>query len=289
MNKTGRSHAGCLACKARKVKCDEEKPSCRRCIRLKRECPGYRDTWDTMHRQENEHVAQLVQVRVTRKLRERRDQEMTTAGGSSSGGGRLVLPRPVLVDAADCTLNHFYRDYSLNSGVAFFGILPSVSTSRPVPCFFDAIHAVAFASSSRQLLQSELMARARRHYGRAVVGLNQAIQAPESAKSDSVLVALYLMGLFEAIIAQPSLSRPIDTESSCHPHSRGGIMLLEYRSRLGISGDLDRMVMASFSYIAVMEYFVSPPGFAPLWTQVTNFKSSWAEGPCLEPLVARAV
>ncbi|KAF6782350.1 hypothetical protein CMUS01_16721, partial [Colletotrichum musicola] len=26
-----------------------------------------------------------------------------------------------------------------------------------------------------------------------------------------------------------------------------------------------------------------------LWTQVTNFKSSWAEGPCLEPLVARAV
>lgn len=39
----------------------------------------------------------------------------------------------------------------------------------------------------------------------------------------------------------------------------------------------------------VMEYFVSPPGFAPLWTQVSNFKSSWAEGPSLEPLVARAV
>lgn len=151
-----------------------------------------------MHRQENEHVAQLVQVRVTRKLRERREQE-TTAGPSNSSGnsGRLVLPRPVLPDAADCTLNHFYRDYSLNSGVAFFGILPSVSSSKPVPCYFDAIHAVAFASSSRQLGQSELMARARSHYGRAVVGLNQAIQAPDSVKSDSVLVALYLMGLFE--------------------------------------------------------------------------------------------
>lgn len=28
-------------------------------------------------------------------------------------------------------------------------------------------------------------------------------------------------------------------------------MLLEYRSRLGISSDLDRMVMTSFCYIAV--------------------------------------
>ncbi|KAI1348542.1 hypothetical protein F5Y01DRAFT_212405 [Xylaria sp. FL0043] len=32
---------GCLTCKARKVKCDEEKPSCRRCTATGRKCDGY--------------------------------------------------------------------------------------------------------------------------------------------------------------------------------------------------------------------------------------------------------
>ncbi|KAI0517926.1 hypothetical protein F5B22DRAFT_635445 [Xylaria bambusicola] len=32
---------GCLTCKIRKVKCDEEKPSCRRCTSTKRKCDGY--------------------------------------------------------------------------------------------------------------------------------------------------------------------------------------------------------------------------------------------------------
>ncbi|KAK1828949.1 hypothetical protein QBC39DRAFT_358063 [Podospora conica] len=34
--------SGCLTCKARKVKCDEEKPSCRRCTSTGRTCDGYR-------------------------------------------------------------------------------------------------------------------------------------------------------------------------------------------------------------------------------------------------------
>ncbi|OTB05548.1 hypothetical protein M426DRAFT_319813 [Hypoxylon sp. CI-4A] len=32
---------GCLTCKSRKVKCDEEKPHCKRCINTGRECGGY--------------------------------------------------------------------------------------------------------------------------------------------------------------------------------------------------------------------------------------------------------
>ncbi|KIW84726.1 hypothetical protein Z517_00114 [Fonsecaea pedrosoi CBS 271.37] len=35
--------SGCVTCKARHLKCDEERPSCQRCIRSKRECKGYVD------------------------------------------------------------------------------------------------------------------------------------------------------------------------------------------------------------------------------------------------------
>ncbi|KAK2755033.1 hypothetical protein FQN54_006561 [Arachnomyces sp. PD_36] len=35
------SKNGCFTCKSRRVKCDEEKPTCRRCCRSNRECEGY--------------------------------------------------------------------------------------------------------------------------------------------------------------------------------------------------------------------------------------------------------
>ncbi|KAH0281811.1 hypothetical protein KCU91_g72, partial [Aureobasidium melanogenum] len=38
LNKHTRSRQGCQTCRSRKVKCDEEHPQCRNCIRAKREC-----------------------------------------------------------------------------------------------------------------------------------------------------------------------------------------------------------------------------------------------------------
>ncbi|KAF5710654.1 Arginine metabolism regulation II [Fusarium mundagurra] len=36
-----KTRSGCSVCKGRKVKCDEEVPSCQRCIKIGVECPGY--------------------------------------------------------------------------------------------------------------------------------------------------------------------------------------------------------------------------------------------------------
>ncbi|RAL06022.1 Zn(II)2Cys6 transcription factor domain-containing protein [Aspergillus ibericus CBS 121593] len=36
-----RARTGCLTCKTRRVKCDEQKPVCKRCIAAKRHCAGY--------------------------------------------------------------------------------------------------------------------------------------------------------------------------------------------------------------------------------------------------------
>ncbi|KAF9873125.1 hypothetical protein CkaCkLH20_09288 [Colletotrichum karsti] len=280
MVNTGRSSTGCFACKERKVKCDEQKPSCKKCLNIKRECPGYKDSWATMHREENDHAAKLVQIRVKRKLRERRDQNQSE---------RPVLPRPVQLSVDVVTLNHFYNDYSLGSGVGFLGILPSIYSAGPATCFLDAIHATAFASSSRQRNESALMMEARRRYGRAIVGLNNSLQSPGTNNSDCMLAALFLLGLFEAIISQPSPNMPIDTEASCHPHSRGGLSLLQYRARMGLDNQLDRTVIKFFSHVALMEFFMTPPGYAPLWSELQRFRTPWANGPNLEPVIRRAV
>ncbi|KAF7916393.1 uncharacterized protein EAE98_010693 [Botrytis deweyae] len=46
MVNTGKPSKGCYLCRARRIKCDEGKPSCMRCHKSKRECPGYRDEFE---------------------------------------------------------------------------------------------------------------------------------------------------------------------------------------------------------------------------------------------------
>ncbi|KAH8669441.1 hypothetical protein BGZ60DRAFT_376138 [Tricladium varicosporioides] len=42
------SRSGCLTCKKRHVKCDEQKPKCQRCIKARRACLGYQSTDSTL-------------------------------------------------------------------------------------------------------------------------------------------------------------------------------------------------------------------------------------------------
>ncbi|KAH7389579.1 hypothetical protein DE146DRAFT_620329 [Phaeosphaeria sp. MPI-PUGE-AT-0046c] len=52
MSYRGRPSKGCEGCRARKVKCDEVKPNCGRCIRLGHDCQ-YRDRGDVLFRDQN--------------------------------------------------------------------------------------------------------------------------------------------------------------------------------------------------------------------------------------------
>ncbi|ETI22792.1 hypothetical protein G647_06868 [Cladophialophora carrionii CBS 160.54] len=52
--------AGCKACRMRRVKCDQGKPSCNNCIRRRTVCPGYGDVFDGAHRNQNKVVIRKV-------------------------------------------------------------------------------------------------------------------------------------------------------------------------------------------------------------------------------------
>lgn len=38
-----RTRTGCLRCRQRKIRCDEGRPACQRCLKIKAECPGYEE------------------------------------------------------------------------------------------------------------------------------------------------------------------------------------------------------------------------------------------------------
>ncbi|CAG9955585.1 unnamed protein product, partial [Clonostachys rosea f. rosea IK726] len=278
MVNTGKPSSGCLTCRKRKVKCDMQRPACRRCLLLKRECLGYSDPWTVVLRQVNDLVAEQVQVRVRKRLQARR-----------FAAGRPQLPKPVHLSLEYESLLLFHESYVSASGISFFRTLPVICSKTPGGPLQSALEAAALASAARRFCQSNMMALARRNYGRAINSLNNALCDPVTAKDDTVLVSLFVLGLFETIAAEHSPIWSTNTESNCHPHSRGGLVLLEYRADNVIHTAVDVSTHTFFSYIALMEYFLSPPGSAPLWSRLLTAKAASTVGPVLEPLLWRAV
>lgn len=210
MVNTGRPSKGCASCKERRVKvrsdtsalltwpktntpglpylmqCDEQKPFCGRCIRLKITCAGYADPWALTHRQQDARVAEMVRKRV-QKAQQRR------AGAPAAP----PLARTLHVSPEISSLPKFIDDYSSRSGIFFLECLEDRYPSGPASYLSDAIHATALASISRQQCQAGLMVCARRSYGKAVTGIRSIIHQGALVADDSVLVAMFVLGMFQ--------------------------------------------------------------------------------------------
>lgn len=168
--------------------CDLEKPACYRCRRLRIACPGYPDPWEVAHRQQNAHVASVVQARV-QKAQARR---------------RLNMPPPILSFQAPQELEvhmpsiHSLLDqYSTNSGIQVFSILPGLYKEQPAPCFAKALTAAAMVFNAAKSLDVGLFAESQKSYTKAVAALRTNITLLQNLEDDSVLVALFLLGFYE--------------------------------------------------------------------------------------------
>lgn len=119
------------------------------------------------------------------------------------------LVRTLDFNAETSSVHKFYADYTTQSGVTFLELLANEYASRSTPCFFAALDATAMASSARQLRQSGLMNRARQAYGKAISGIRHAIQDESLIKEDSVLISLFVLGLFQVQAVHSCVYRSI--------------------------------------------------------------------------------
>lgn len=141
-----------------------------------------------MIRIQNDYAKSRVQTRVERAQRRRTDQAREQVPS---------IPRGVLIAAEIHGWNRFYSDYVVDSGIVVFSVLPKFYTNEPSSCALEAIEAVVLASCARQLHQSGLMARARRHYGRAMRMINVALNDTTLTGDDSILITLFLFSFYE--------------------------------------------------------------------------------------------
>ncbi|WPH01583.1 Hypothetical protein R9X50_00443100 [Acrodontium crateriforme] len=181
-----RSRAGCFTCRTKKVKCDEEKPTCRRCIRLKMFCdyaPRARRR-RTVHRPHNPAPVELAQP----------------ANSASS----------LELTAADHEAIRFYRTtfakihHTKSADFSLYAIIFKLAESEPM------IMRVILALGGKEIElrsgrpghdQLRAITPVRHHY-LAVKMMQEALRqsGPENSKPadlDVICAALYLMLLYE--------------------------------------------------------------------------------------------
>ncbi|KAE8141243.1 hypothetical protein BDV38DRAFT_279149 [Aspergillus pseudotamarii] len=235
-----------------------------------------------MLRKQNTFAEKKVQMRVEKVMSVRRREQQER---------RVVsrIPCGVRFPAELYSWSHFYRDYAIDSGFTFLNILPGFYTNSSSACCQEALHSVTLASLARQRQQSELMVRARWHYGKAITALNLALNDPVMTADDSVLITLLTLSLFETIVPESLETMMSDVDYHCHIHFRGTLLLLRWRAERGQNSDLDKRVFAFFSYICFMSIFVNHESGDSKWSALEKFTAPWMDGPLLEPVLSRAV
>ncbi len=211
--------------------CDERRPTCRQCEKSRKECPGYRNEFDLLLRNETQATARRVQ-RAKFKSTSQKSGHDTTSHESDSPqmalASRDPSPSPA-VSVYERAAHHFVSNYVLvppqgtERGYLEF-IIPLIRAKDPDPHFKLAFEACALASFGNRVGDgSQLEDEALGKYTKALKMVVKAICDPVLSKRDSTVVAVLLLGLFESIS-----SRHIGL-LAWKSHTEGAIKLVQDR------------------------------------------------------------
>ncbi|CAD6582208.1 MAG: hypothetical protein ASARMPRED_000899 [Alectoria sarmentosa] len=197
----GKPSKACLECRNRKLRCDLRRGSCGQCIRATLECSGYRDT---------------EQLRV-------RNETQTTKQKALARRPKFVPPS-LTIALDDRARNAFFSHY-VSGFSKTYDVLESLykqcPKDRPLTASVDAV-SLAFFSFQFGCTQASQVAREK--YLHALSLLNRALKSPESVTSDSTLLAVLLLDLFEKITNNNPRSI-----GSWMSHINGALALVERR------------------------------------------------------------
>ncbi|KAJ5159785.1 transcriptional regulator family: Fungal Specific TF [Penicillium canariense] len=164
---------------------------------MREECPGYRDEWDLVFRDQTD--------RTIKRSLEKKTKSVTTHD----------LPQPArrLSPSADeIGVNYFLRTFVIGqfSSRGCLNYIPSVyrddGEHPTLVASMAAVGLVALANSSRQ---PELANLARAKYTEAISNVNTALASPVESVKDSTLMSVISLGVFEHVSEHKSWVRHV--------------------------------------------------------------------------------
>ncbi|KAI5919736.1 hypothetical protein F4810DRAFT_473423 [Camillea tinctor] len=226
----GKPSRGCQMCRTRRIKCDETKPTCNQCAKSRRQCPGYKDEFDLVFRNETKATERRAQ-KASRKAMAKmggKQQPITLDARSPTKPVIVTSPGVPIETQANC---YFISNFILiprgrrTQGYLDF-VLPLLEQDGAQAHLRHAFNACSMAFlNNRGGSGGRLTEKALYAYTLALTGTNNALRDLEEQKKDSTLAAVLLLGLFESITAKQIGSM------NWGSHTWGAIQLVKARGR----------------------------------------------------------
>ncbi|KAI0403849.1 hypothetical protein F4802DRAFT_272311 [Xylaria palmicola] len=203
----GRFSTGCKRCRQRKVKCDENRPSCRRCQVYGQPCPGYADQFHfrfdkTALKQKNTSPQQRRDSSQAPSQPQPQPSGQTLIRTATSVTPPAIIPQPG-VSYDDLSLCYFLRRFvtpdendNLPGHLSF---LPNLYNRDGHGLLELATLSVAQTAAYNQFGGDQLRLQSYQNYGRAVRELRKVIQIEDEVTDDRVLAAVLLLCMFKDI------------------------------------------------------------------------------------------
>ncbi|RSM05108.1 hypothetical protein CDV31_009742 [Fusarium ambrosium] len=230
----GRFSTGCLRCRQRKVKCDEAKPTCRRCYNYGKPCLGYTDQFHFRHSSAQKpgfekpsptaSSPQTSEASARSISPESREPTKNLATGTGVQLSPAIIRQPTQ-PYDNVSLTYFVRRFvSPDEGDGFpghFSFLPDLYDHYKHGLLETATLSVAQMAAYNQFGGEELRTHSFRNYGRAIRSLQESIQTDSQAVDDKVIATVLLLCTFKDISGE-GLGDPKE-------HAPGLFYLLEKR------------------------------------------------------------
>ncbi|PYH47083.1 Zn(II)2Cys6 transcription factor [Aspergillus saccharolyticus JOP 1030-1] len=281
----GKPSPACSRCRARRLKCDQKRPSCSSCVRAKQICT-YRDLAAFSF---HDQTAEVVE-----KVRRRPKQPSENADASCSA----VSPDQASTagENASTATNHKTNAWALQSfsapavdqGVAYvltyhvgahrsvnghLSFLPLLLQQESSPGLMASINAMGLAALGNIHGSPQLTQEARQQYTIALSETSSALQDTNSAQLDSTLASVLILGLYEIITCQ---SRSLMVRWLNHIEGAMALVKLRGPEQLKRPVGLDLFMQLRGQYALSNLYRKKP---APAWLMALSEETAGIRGP----------
>ncbi|KAK4139728.1 uncharacterized protein C8A04DRAFT_40470 [Dichotomopilus funicola] len=228
---------GCSTCRKRRVKCDEDRPSCRECLRLGRECGGYesekKKTGGIRFKDQGTHTV-AARRRLSPTSRSRRSPRMLST--TPEWTKQTIVPLPATITPSDDSfaVNFFLTSIaglgrSFNSTQGFLEpLFPVVTKEHPDSVLSTVLVAVStklwrmWKTPTTTTTTTNSYQTPHPPFTKALRRLRASLDDPLERSKDSTVLSAILMHFYESLAARSTHQRTMRV------HQDGARALLEH-------------------------------------------------------------
>ncbi|KIW46474.1 uncharacterized protein PV06_02144 [Exophiala oligosperma] len=199
----GKPSRACAHCRRRKLRCDLRSQACGQCVRAGLVCGGYRDPNQLRIQDESQATRQKAMVGMVK-----------------------ALPPRVQIPLDEKAKGAFFSHYVIGMGRTY-DVLERIDTqSSPDLHLTASVEAVSLAFFHFQYNSPKASSLAREKYLSALPLVNSALRSPQQLASDSTLLSILFLDLYEKIMHNDPRS-----SEAWMSHVRGALALFKFRTQ----------------------------------------------------------